>query len=230
MPLNSKRRCWEAPPSTRRARRCRRRRWRWRSARMRFCWAPSAVRSGRPMPRCVPSRACCSCARRSACSPICARWCRIRRVLHASPIKAEILQRRGHHGGARADGRHLFRRQVPHRDRGRRCVPLLGGGDRTRRAPRGRIGACAPRPSDVDRQGQCARDLAPVAFGGRAHHARRISRRQIRTYAGRCRRHAPLEAAARLRRDRHRKHVRRYPHRRSLDAGGLAWGCCRPHL
>ncbi len=38
-----------------------------------------------------------------------------------------------------------------------------------------------------------------------------------------------LQAAARLRRDRDGKHVRRHPHRRSLHAGGLPRVCCPRH-
>ncbi len=87
-----------------------------------------------------------------------------------------------------------------------------------------------PRPppqTHLNRQGQCARDLAPLAHGGRADHARRISGRELRAHAGGFGRDASAQAAARLRRDRDGEHVRRHSHRRSLHAGGLAWGCCR---
>ena len=54
----------------------------------------------------------------------------------------------------------------------------------------------------------------------------RIPGRALRAHAGRLGRDAPDAAAARLRRDRHREHVRRHPHRRGLDAGRLARACC----
>ncbi len=44
-----------------------------------------------PMPRCAPSRGCCSCARRSGCSPICARWCRTRRCSTPRPSRRDLL-------------------------------------------------------------------------------------------------------------------------------------------
>ena len=44
-------------------------------------------------------------------------------------------------------------------------------------------------------------------------------------HVGRRGRHAPDPPAGRLRRDRHREHVRRHPHRRSLNAGRFASGC-----
>ena len=62
-------------------------------------------------------------------------------------------------------------------------------------------------------QGQRARDLAIVALRGRAHPAERVSRGELRAHAGGFRRDASAQAAARFRRDRHREHVRRHPHR-----------------
>ncbi len=88
------RRCSAAPRSTPPARPC-------RAATLALCRARRrgvARRGGRPevvrpdakvRPEAGPAAAC---ARHSGCSPICARWCRIPRVLDASPIKAELLQ------------------------------------------------------------------------------------------------------------------------------------------
>ena len=54
----------------------------------------------------------------------------------------------------------------------------------------------------------------------------RVPRRAARAHAGRFRRDAPDPPPARLRCRGHRKHVRRHPHRRGLDAGRLGRACC----
>ena len=147
IPFASNRRCSAAQPSTPPAKPLPRSHARALPTRRRG----AARRGRRPQvvatrtPRCARSRGCCSCARRSGCSPICARSCRTRRVLDASPIKARAAARRRHHGGARAHGRHLFRRQAAHRDRGDRRLPLQRGGDRTRGARRPRSSRAARR-------------------------------------------------------------------------------------
>jgi hypothetical protein len=65
----------------------------------------------------------------------------------------------------------------------------------------------------IDRQVQCAGNLAPVARGVRARDAQRIPRRAARAHAGGFGRHAPDPPAARHRCRGHREHVRRHPHR-----------------
>ena len=105
---------------------------------------------------------------------------------------------------------------------GHRPVHLHGAGDRAHRARRRAHRAHAPPAAAVDRQVQRARDLAAVARGVRARDARRVPRRAARAHAGGLRRDAPDPPAARLRRRRHREHVRRHPDRRGLDAGRLA--------
>ena len=190
----------------------------------RSCWARSADRSGRiRTPRCGPNRACCSCARRSDCSPTCGPWCRIPRVLDASPIKPELLHGVDIMVVRELTGGIYFGDKQRTATEAVRPLPLYASPRSSAScASRPRSRAARRRKLDLGRQGQRAGDLAAVALGGRAHHAGGISRRRARAHAGRCGRDAPDPAAARLRRDRHREHVRRHPHRRGLDAGRFA--------
>ncbi len=88
IPFDSSPHSSAVPPSTPRANRCRTRRSLCAGARTRFYWAPSADRSGPiPTPPCGQNRDCCSCARRSDCSPICARSCRTRRCSMPRPSR-----------------------------------------------------------------------------------------------------------------------------------------------
>ncbi len=57
--------------------------------------------------------------------------------------------------------------------------------------------------------------------------ARGVPRRGALAHAGRRLRDAPHPPPGRLRRHRHREHVRRHPDRRGVDAGRARWGCCR---
>ncbi len=61
--------------------------------RRRAASAPSAGRNGTACPTtCAPRRACCACARISACSPICVRRSAIPALADASSLKREIVE------------------------------------------------------------------------------------------------------------------------------------------
>ena len=92
-------------------------------------------------------------------------------VLHASPIKAELLHGVDIMVVRELTGGIYFGDKTPHGDRGRRRVPLHRGRNRTRRASGGAAWRGPPPQIDLGRQGQCARDLAPVALGGRTDPA-----------------------------------------------------------
>ena len=76
----------------------------------------------------------------------------------------------------------------------------------------------AAAQAHLGRQGERAGNLEALAFRRRPHPAGRVLRRELRAHAGRFGRDASAQAAAGFRRDRHREHVRRHPHRRGLDA------------
>ena len=69
------------------------------------------------------------------------------------------------------------------------------------------------KKTDLRGQGECARNLAPMARHRESHPACGISRREGRTHAGGLCGHASVAKTARLRCHRHRKHVRRHSHR-----------------
>ena len=134
---------------------------------------PEVVRL--PTPRCGPNRGCCSCARRSGCSPICAPSCPIPAVLDASPIKAELL-----HGvdimvvRELTGGIYFGDKQRTATEAVDVCRYTVEEIERVVRAG-GAARARAPPQADLGRQGQRARDLATVALGRRADHARASS-------------------------------------------------------
>ena len=111
-------------------------------------------------------------------------------VLDASPIKAELLHGVDIMVVRELTGGIYFGDKQRSGDRGVRRVPLQRGRDRARGAGRGAAGARPPPQAHLRRQGQRARDLAPVALRGRAHHAARVSRRELRAHAGGFGRHA----------------------------------------
>src|SRR2546426_5058773 len=129
--------------------------------------------------------------------------------------------RRGRADRARADRRHLLRREAPRSRLGRGPLPVHGGGDRARGARRRAPGAVAPRPAHLGGQGQRPRNVEAVAGGDDPRGARGIQRHRARAPAGRFLRAAPRAAAGRLRRDRHREPLRRHPHRSDRGAGRL---------
>ncbi len=130
-------------------------------------------------------------------------------------------------GGPRAHRRHLLRRQRTRRGSRPRHLRVLAGGDRADRKGRlpggarpggGRLEGAA---SDLGRQGQRARDLAPVARNGR-ERGRRLSRGRVGAPAGGQRSHATRLRAGPVRRHPDREPVRRHPLRRGRDAHRLA--------
>ena len=140
MHSSSSRRCSAAPPSMPRARRC-------RAATLALARRADAILLGAVGGPKWSAPECQGAARTgSAAAAQGARTVRQSAARRAASGGARRLAdqggaaaRRGHHGGARTDRRHLFRREDAHRHRGRRCVPLYRGRDRTRRAPRGRL-------------------------------------------------------------------------------------------
>ena len=86
----------------------------------------------------------------------------------------------------------------------------------------GRLAMHAAQEDRLDRQIQRARNFAAVARSRRTRDQGGIPRRRARAHAGGFGRDALHQAAARLRRAAHRKHVRRHPHRRRRDARELA--------
>ncbi len=76
-----------------------------------------------------------------------------------------------------------------------------------------RLSAGRRQPPVLGRQSQYSRNLSSMAGGYRPHNRRGISGHSARDAAGRRRCHAPLESPGFVRRDRHRKHVWRYPDR-----------------
>ena len=207
----------------RRARRCRRRRWRWRSARMRFCWARSAVRSG-PAPDAAvrPEQGLLQLRKALGLFANLRPVVPHPAVLDASPIKAEILRGVDIMVVRELTGGIYFGDKSRTATEAVDVCRYIGGGDRARRAARGRdwrVRAAASLTSidkaNVLETSRLWRSVVERIMPGEFPDV------ELRTHAGGFGRHASLEAAARLRRDRHGKHVRRHSHRRSLDAGGL---------
>ena len=143
---------------------------------MRCCSGPSAGRSGRTRrPRCAPKQG------------LLRLRARARRLCEPAPGARAPGARRGldpqaRGGGrgrprvrARADRRDLLRREAPGRDARVRPVHLQPRRDRAHRARGGTAGAHAPPAPDLHRQGERARDLAPVARGGHARSSARNS-------------------------------------------------------
>ena len=184
------------------------------------------ARNGTPTPtRRAPSRACSACAREWASTPTCAP-CDPARPWSAPARWGGAHRRHRPAGRARADRRHLLRRQRPRRRPAHDTCEYSAaeieriarvGFEAARAAPRARTQA----PRHLGRQGQRARDLAPVARGGRPRRPR-VPRRRARPPPGRQRGDAARPAPGRLRRDRHREPVRRHPQRRGGDADRLA--------
>ena len=118
----------------------------------RCCSAPSAARSGRdpnakvrPEQGLLQLRKALGAVRQSA--PRGAAPGGARRL---AASRRELLHGRRYHGGARADRRHLFRRQAAHRDRGGRRLPLhrrrrSSAWCASRRGSRARAAASSPR-------------------------------------------------------------------------------------
>ena len=142
-----------------------------------------------------------------------------RGVLAAAPR----APRRGRHGHRpRADRRDLLRGPDGGVGRagcshGARHAPLRRARDRADRSPRVRARAEPARLGHVGRQGQRARDLAPVAARRRRGRGR-LPRRPAHAPARRFVRDAAHPPAGRLRRDRHREPVRGHPVGRGVGA------------
>ncbi len=112
-------------------------------------------------------------------------------LLDASPIKAEAAARRGHHGGARTDRRHLFRRE----DRGPPTRPSTYAATRVEEIER--VVRLAARLAAGPPASLTSVDKANVLETSRLWRATverimpgGISRRDLRTHAGGFRGHA----------------------------------------
>ena len=149
-------------------------------------------------------------------------------LVGASPLREERDRRHRPARRARADRRHLLRRQRPRRRLGPRHLRVLGRGDRAHR-PRRLRGRAAPRRRAPIASPASPRSTRPTCWRPRASGARwsagvaaGLPRRRARPPAGRQRRDAARLPPGRLRRDRHREPLRRHPQRRVGDADRLA--------
>ena len=159
------------------ARRCRPRRSRCAGAPMRFCWARSAAPSGPTRtPRCVPSRGCCSCARRSGCSRTCAPSCPTRRC--STPRRS----RRSSCGASTswwcASSPAASISATSSAPPPRRSTSAATASSEIERVVRvaAQLARGAAPQAHLRRQGERAGDLAALALGGRSHHAGRVLR------------------------------------------------------
>ncbi len=134
----------------------------------------------------------------------------------ASPLKRE--RDRGHRPArrARADRRHLLRREDPHRRHAPR-TPASTRRAEIERIARVAFGAARSRVTSVDKANvlETSRLWREVVARARTP---RVPGRRARAPARRQRRDAADRRAAPLRRDPHREHVRRHPQRRGGDA------------
>ena len=189
----------------------------------RFCSAPSAAPSGRrPKPRCGRSRGSSACARRSGVYAN-LRPVTVHPALLSFSLKPEIARGRGSRVRARAHRRNLLREKTRGRAGRRRMSAVHGGGSRAHREGGGAswlgsggAGSCRSTSRTCSR---------PRGCGARGDHAvdeGRVPGRIARAHAGRLGGDAPHPAAARFRRAGDREHVRRHPHRRGIDVGGIA--------
>ena len=176
-----------------------------------------------------PEAACCACARELGV------YANLRPVaVHpalrdASTLKAGGPARRGPGVRARADRWHLLRRRrrrIGDRRPATCAATRSWRSSASRASPAGWRAARRRKTRFRSTSPTCSRPRACGASG-----QRRVMQTEFPecrgAHAGRCGGHAPDPPATRLRRDRHREHVRRHPHRRGVDAGRFARACCR---
>ena len=202
----------------------RRRRWRCASAPTRCCWAPSAARSG-PIrtPQVRPEQGLLQLRKALGLFANLRPVVPHPAVLDASPIKAELLHGVDIMVVRELTGGIYFGEKHAHRHRGDRRVPLHAwrrssawcGSRRSWRARRRRKLTSVDKANVLETSRlwrTVVERILPAEFPDVRFEHMLVDSAAMHL----------MQAAARLRRDRHREHVRRHSHRRGLDAGGLA--------